>query len=348
MNTPKVTLMTWTQRPLETVYAVWQASKNIEPLMSIGEVRAQVPKEDVEQLFRAVVAQRIPIGEHINFVFMLENVSMSWREHAVRHRIGTKASPERLGSDMVHVETIPDLADSSFWSQSMRIQDMGAFADQGAYRIPESLVGKSCEFLDDTGCVARSSAMDLYNETMAVIQHAYKALVAAGVPMEDARELIPVGVQHRMSWSLNMSALQHIIGKRGCWILQLGTWGPVIRGMVRELVEKVSPIFQELIVPPCIDPEDDEFIGCAFREECRRRLTGDDALPPCPLHLAQEQCKDPDWVRLNVAKEDFRILNPRNPAGKSVELPRRSEMLDRIESYTRFWGRDVYTGERIR
>jgi hypothetical protein len=112
IRTPKVTLVTHTRDPLETVFAVWEASKGEAPLMSTDWIKGNVPAEEVEKLFMAVIAQRIPIGEHIDFVFMLENISISWREQAVRHRIGTSASPERLGMDI-----IPDLQDSSFWSQ---------------------------------------------------------------------------------------------------------------------------------------------------------------------------------------------------------------------------------------
>jgi len=213
---PKVTLMTWTMNPLETVYAVWMASKTEDELVSPFDVKTSVPQDEVEKLFRAVIAQRIPIGEHVDFVFMLENVSVSWREQAVRHRIGTLPSPERIGADIVMVDRIPDLPDSSWWSQSMRIQDMSHFAQTGMYRLPDTVVkaGKEAELL--------------FKDTMNDIERAYAALVKAGVPMEDARELIPLGAQHRISWRLNIGSLQHIVGKRGCWILQLGIWGQVI------------------------------------------------------------------------------------------------------------------------
>jgi len=134
-KTPKVTLLTHTNLPLETIYSVWEASKGEASLRSPQEIRDTVSRDDVVKLFKAVIAQKIPVGEHVDFVFMLENVSVSWREQAVRHRIGTKVSPETLGVDI-----IPDLADSSFWSQSMRIQNMGNFADNKAYRMPKTVL----------------------------------------------------------------------------------------------------------------------------------------------------------------------------------------------------------------
>ena len=202
---PKVTLLTYTRDPLETVFSVWEASKTEKPLRSPSEIARDVPRAEIEELFRAVIAQRIPIGEHVDFVFMLENVSVSWREQAVRHRIGVNPSPERLGSDIV-VDRIPDLSDSSFWSQSMRIQNMGAFARRGAYRLPRSIRDHELS----------ERLEGVYRDTMFHIEAAYNILVKAGIPMEDAREVIPLGAHHRISWKLNIAALQHIIGKRGC------------------------------------------------------------------------------------------------------------------------------------
>jgi len=302
-NVPHVTLLTWTQHPLETVYSVWAASKNEEALMPPAAVKNFVSPEEVEELFRAVIAQRIPIGEHIDFVFMLENVSVSWREQAVRHRIGVTTSPERLGVDI-----IPDLAESSFWSQSMRIQNMGQFAKNKAYRLPQTIADHPNAGLERE-----------YHNMMRSIETVYNLLVDKGIPMEDARELIPLGAQHRISWKLNIGALQHIIGKRGCWILQLGIWGPVITGMVNELATKVHPIFRELVTPPCFGKDD--YTGCIYMEECRRRLTGDDALPPCPLHANHE-------------------------LGNLSVVPMFEEMTERAEQYREFWGRDPYTGKR--
>lgn len=323
--TPKVTLLSWTKDPLETVYAVWEQSKNEAPLMSIEDVKRNVPTADVEKLFRAVIAQKIPIGEHISFIFILENVSISWREQAVRHRIGTLASPERVGADMVHVERLPDLAESSWWSQSMRIQDMSTFARRGGYRLPQTIIDKGPE------------AEALYHKTMEQIGNAYNELVDLGIPMEDARELMPLGAQHRMSWMLNIGSLQHIVGKRGCWILQLGIWGPIIEGMVSELATKVHPIFSEVVTPPCL--KGDDYKGCVYQEEVRRRYTGDDKLPPCPLHFHHEVASEAErkegLTRLPVLHEGHGV-------------PRAAEMRERAEQYKAFWGRDPYTGVRSR
>jgi hypothetical protein len=326
MAQPKVTLVTYTQDPMETVFAIWHASKNEEELLATTYIKHVVPKSTVRDLFRRIIAQRIPVGEHVDFVFMIEHISVSWREQAVRHRIGVNPSPERLGADIVMVDRIPDLASSSWWSQSMRIQNMGKFAENGAFRLPAS--------------VERSGNSRLFIETMFAIQSAYNALVANGVPMEDARELIPLGAHHRISWRLNISSLQHIVSKRGCWILQLGIWGPVIRGMITELVQKIDPVFAELVSPPCVNC--DEFTGCVYHEECRRRISGADSLPPCPLHfrhhhIPEQMGKSDDIASAHTIETQLKF-----------RLPMAEEMRSRADEFKDFWWRDPYTGRRLR
>lgn len=339
MSKVKVTLVTHSDLPLESVYSIWEASKNEKPFIAPREVKETVDPEEVRTLFRSVIAQHIPVGESIQFVFMIEGVSVSWREQAVRHRIGVKPSPERLGVDigMVDVKQIPDLADSVFWSQSMRIQDMSQFANQGGYRIPETILEQGGQMLDD------------YKQLMKDIQDGYAKLVAAGIPMEDARELIPLGATHRISWALNISSLQHIVSKRGCWILQLGIWGPVIEGMIAELVTKVDPIFGELVTPPCL--KGDDFKGCVYMEENRRRYTGDDALPPCPLHLVNHYLPnvDPTGTRFANALPPVEAVEVAKDADAlhALGVPMISSMHKRAEDYRKFWARDPYTGRRL-
>lgn len=315
---PKVTLYTHTQLPLETVYGVWEQSKSLAPLRLPEQIRDEVDPQEVRNTFRAVVQQRIPVGEHIDFVFILEDVCIAFREQMVRHRIGTKPSPERLGVDI-----IPDLAESSWWAQSMVIQDMGTYADRSSYQVPESM-------RDHADAEHLIAVLDSAHE---VIQNTYNVFTAHGIPREDARTVIPLGALHRISWKLNMSALLHIVAKRSCWVLQLSFWGPVIQGMIRELATKVDPIFRELATPPCIKINrdgSDKFTGCVLQEEARRRISGEDEMPPCPLHLTHHE-------KRSVTD----ILDPLNGLNQLTEFKRK------LPLYQEHWGRDPFTGARL-
>ena len=323
---PKVTLVSSTPDPLATVWLLWEASKVDGPVpLSIKEVRDTVPHSKLEELFWQVIRQQIPVGEDIEFTFMLEGVSVSFREQMVRHRIGARAG------DNYGVDTIPDIATSTWWSQSMRIQDMSTFADRGMYRVPETLKGKTCKRPDGDSFLA----VNRFVSTMHLIQDAYKDLVAAGVPMEDARDLIPLGAQHRISWKLTLQALLHIMGKRGCYILQMGLWGPIITGIVNELAEKVHPMFRKIVHPPCVG-NDGKFSSCLYRLENSRRVDGSDAHSPCPLYL----CSDEEGSKhVPGATPDDRLVALRKT--RNI-IPRQDEMLERAEEYRALWGCDPY------
>lgn len=325
VHTTKVTLLTWTNLPMESLYSVWEASKTANPLRTPEQIKAEVDPAEVRKLFLAVIKQGIPVGEHLYFVFMLENVSVGLREHIVRHRIGVSPSPERLGADIV-IDVIPDRATSSFWSQSGRILNMGTFADDGAFRIPQSML----EHPNSAEIVAK------WRGHMGATQDLYNYLVEQGIPMEDAREAIPIAMQHRISWSLNVQSLRHILTERGCWILQLGVWGPLIDGMIRELVEKVDPIFSMLVTPPCLvgtpdGPDHDdgtpsEWVGCRFHLENARRYTGEDKLPPCTLHAT------------NCASTEQKDM---------IDTAMTQAMGEHAAKRQVFWQRDPWTGKRL-
>lgn len=295
MMEPKVTLISGTYKPLETIWAIWESSKTNCKIPSVDIISETVDKKELENLFSKVVFMGIPVGENISFTFLLEGVSISFREQMVRHRIGATCG-ERMGVDF-----IPELSKSSFWSQSMRIMNVGDFFDEKNVRIPDSVAGKK-------------EAVTVYEECLKDIQTAYNYLVNIGIPIQDARELIPLGVQHRITWSLNICSLHHIIKKRSCWILQLGYWGPIIKGIVNELENKVHSCFRDLFLPVCFKGND--FKGCVYDHENERRCDGTDILPPCPM-----------WCRSN-----------NNPLYMGKEL---KDLYNRmIVDYTDFWGFD--------
>lgn len=275
MSETTVKLISWTRDPLETLWKVWQASRNNEPIGTIDKHPDEDGRHEVwMKLFRSIIHEDIPIAEMIDLVFLLENVPISLREQLVRHRIGVKVG-DRLGIDL-----IPELEGSTFWSQSMRILDMGSFAFDGGFIVPESI-----ECVETALHVSRSKIpLAIYQQAMRDAQRAYQALVERGIPLEDARNVIPLGATHRLVWKLNLASLKHIVSKRACWILQLGLWKPVITGMVDELVSKIAEDFRELATPPCI--KNDKFQQCHFCENNQQRVIGEeDEIPPCPIYL---------------------------------------------------------------
>lgn len=307
----KVRLVSWTRNPIETVYYLWECARSNDKIPTVEQIVEHSAKNEqyrkrVRETFAKVVDSAIPIAENINFVFLLEGVSISFREQMVRHKVGVKVG-ERLGVDM-----FPDIHDSTWWAQSMRVLDMGKFVDQNLYRLPDSIS-------------ADETAKGIYEDGLHIAQQTYSDLLARGIPIEDAREVIPLGAQHRVSWGLNLNSVIHVCRKRSCWIPQLGTWEPVIRGMISELVTKVDPYFASIVTPPCI--KGNEFTGCVYRLDNERRVAREDPLLPCSLYLAQHA---------NGVKVE-EILTP-------DQLIRYEAM---EEDYKDFWRRDVETGKRL-
>jgi thymidylate synthase (FAD) len=309
---PKVTLLSWTKDVLETLWMVWQTSRSNEPLDVIVRQTDFNDKQSFANFFKRIIYEDIPISEMVDFVFLLENVSISLREQLVRHRIGVKVGPG-LG-----VDQIPDLADSSFWSQSMRILDMSLFATKEQYLIPES-IGQN------------QIAKAIYQTQMQDAQASYRSLAGLGIPLEDARQVIPLGTTHRLVWKLNLASLKKIVGKRGCWILQLGLWKPIIMGMIDELCS-ISPEFRELVAPPCISQGN--FQSCHFCQNNLARIEGSsDEIPPCPLFMVY--CTTPEhkgnyrWKISSLHTVTTVSTIDRNAAARFLKM---------CNEYFSFWG----------
>jgi len=317
----KVTLLTKTENMESNLWLIWQLSRGQE---SLGKIRNQLlEKADLNKFFERIINEDIPLAEMIDFIFVLEDIPISLREQLVRHRIGVKVAGQEF------CDLVPDLADSSFWSQSMRVLDMSNFE----YFVPESVQKGT----DPYG---------IYAKHMLNTRITYSKLVAAGIPREDARNIIPLGAAHRIVWKLNLAAIRHIMSKRGCWILQLGLWRPVIEGMVNELC-KFNPVFRQLVTPPCM--RGDEFHGCLFCENNYARIEGDvDPLPPCPLFLNHYHEEALDCSN-EVFPESTTCWFWQSDTNKWTccaenQMPLKEKM--RVD-YGKLWQRNVDTGEKI-
>lgn len=367
----QVKLISATAYPVETIFCLWHASRAVDPLpidpeglhailacdesrlrefrdpmvaaaRAMGIEQTRVPDttewdrltdqsirdwmhHKVEDVFRDVINSGIPVSENVDLVFQLTGVSVTLREQMVRHRIGHHFG-DRLGVDI-----IPDLADSTWWSQTMRVLDMSRFATDMRYVMPESVIA------------AGPDAIVEYDSAMKEAQVSYVRLLAMGVPVEDARNVIPLAAQHSISWKTNLSALKHIVGKRGCWIAQLGLWEPVIRGMVEEVSAKIHPYLRSMIDPPCFSRG--KFTGCHYIGDGNRRVAGEDDSPPCSLYLhhhrreanlASEESKNSQrWVPINAGVDD-EWQSPTQRDGERYTAMR--------EAYAKLWRRDPDSG----
>lgn len=285
-----------------TIYCIWRSSRSTGPVPEpqrvselIGLEREQnAPKlgpfeAEVLRTFEEALLSDLPLNEMVDFVFHVEGVPIALREQMVRYQIG-------------HKFVLPGLESASFWMQSMRQMPMEDFADHDEYITPETVKYEGDNAEAGTPAWA-------YHNHMLNAQQVYRRLVESGVPMEDARNVLPLGACHRLVWKCNISAVAHTLARRSCWIAQLGLWEPVVRGMAEELATKVHPLFRRLVAPPCVDRKTNKFDRCRFPIENADYIRGKDPHPPCALWLnkhsaeaevVENATKKPAWVALTV------------------------------------------------
>lgn len=343
-NQTKVRLLSCTAYPLETLWVVWEQSRTKNPVPTAKELHDYIyddaagilngdPRSQEEVLasvlstFEKIVEMKMPLAEMIEFVFLVEDMPIALREQIVRHRVGHKFD-DRLGADL-----IPEAHEDTYWSQSMRVIGAGDFYDAGNFYLPEEVERQG------------ETAVEYYKYTMLKIQEAYNELQALGVPMEYARNVLPVAFQHRMVWKTNLAALLHVLSKRVCWVAQLDMWYPVVRDMVNELCTHVSPIFKTLLTPPCI--KKGKWVGCAFKKENEDFVTGKTKFDgPCPLYMWKHQ---DEVAQLHMDEKSIYVLNNVGPdqwnCMKVEDIMGAQRWVRRINDYAALWNFHPFTAD---
>jgi thymidylate synthase (FAD) len=102
-----------------------------------------------------------------------------------------------------------------------------------------------------------------YGQAMAELNRLYEDALAAGIPSEDARFVLPQATTTSLTMTMNLRELIHVVGLRTCVRAQ---WE--IRDLfvhVREAVHQVAPFLASFLVTKC------ERLGyCDERESCGR------------------------------------------------------------------------------
>lgn len=357
-----------------------------------------------------ILHEGIPVVENLQFVFHLQNIPISLREQLVRHRIGVTLDP-RVGADIVpeplsplagmmqdapqgslmHMQIVPDLAESTWWSQTSRVIPFTDMYSSGRYFVPEGLKGKRVSdsrlmqtmtpWEDEPGLWEdEAGALDLdpetedfdaeeyYKNTIRLLQHRYRRMVEAGIHIEDARQIIPVGATHGITWGINLKAMLHIFGKRSSWIAQIGIWGDIMGQMADELVKHVHPMFRIVLLPQCI--KRGKYVGCPVNGTNAERVAGVDGMPPCPIWVRYqtndavtavvdtyagkfpgrtEPAWKPPYIEDRVGfdgppESDLSPLTPELTLW-TTDRPVEKEMLDRTATkYSKLWGFNVLEG----
>ncbi len=149
--------------------------------------------------------------EHVVFTFAISGVTRTLSHQLVRHRVGV-----------------------AFDQQSQRYVNY----KRPAYMVPGTLEG------------AEPALRERYMEEMDDALRFYGELLAAGIPGEDARFVMPNATRTNLLMTINLRALIHVSGLRLCTMAQ---WE--IRRLfqlIRHEVFAVSPFLGSFLAPKCV------------------------------------------------------------------------------------------------
>ena len=209
----EVTLLDHTSDPLRTLYTAYRVCySSLTPAQIEARIAdGRIPRERMQEFIDARLAtgHASPL-QQIWFEFGVSGVSRAFSHQFVRHHVGI-----------------------SFEQQSQRYvtYEDGAFP----HTVPAS--------------VGRAGQGDAFGRAIEAAGRAYRELVEAGVPAEDARFLLPNATNTNFKVSVNYLELLHIADLRLCTRAQ---WEfRKVVAMMRAEVKRSFPELARYVQPKC-------------------------------------------------------------------------------------------------
>jgi len=208
-----VTLLSHSPDPIRSLYMAYRTCYSS---LTPQQVAARIADERISrETMLAFVEERLKTGhtsplEQVWFEFAISGVSRAFSHQFVRHRVGI-----------------------SFEQQSQRYVTYkgGRFP----YTVPETV--------EKAGLAGEMER--LFEEAGAL----YERMVAAGVPAEDARFLLPNATNTNFKVTVNLQSVLHI------WDLRLRTRAQgefrKVAALMRAEVMKVEPVLGRMLQPKC-------------------------------------------------------------------------------------------------
>ena len=195
---------------------------------SIEHLLGQSPEQAAKLLQKILELGHLSVLEHAVFSFGIEGISRACSHQLVRHRI------------------------ASFSQQSQRYVSH----DQPFTAVVPGSIGAQLELLER------------FEKHMQTSHELYRELMAAGVPAEDARFVLPNAASTRLVMTMNARELHHFFVLRCCRRAQ---WE--IRAMAREmlrLARQAAPLLFAGAGPGCLNgPCPEGVMTCGAIKEVR-------------------------------------------------------------------------------
>ena len=209
----QVTVLSHSESPLRSLYMAYRTCYS---QLTPQQVAARIEDDRItEAQMRQFIEERLKTGhasplEQVWFEFGISGVSRAFSHQFVRHRVGI-----------------------SFEQQSQRYVTYkgGEFP----YTVPET--------------VRKAGMQDRMDELFDRVGELYEEMVAAGVPAEDARFLLPNATNTNFKITVNFQSLLHICDLRLCTRAQ---WEfRKVAALMRSEVNKVVPEMGRYLQPKC-------------------------------------------------------------------------------------------------
>lgn len=177
----------------------------------ILQLKKKLNNVSVEKLIRKIVRMgHHSVLEHVSFTFGIEGISRATSHQLVRHRL------------------------ASYSQQSQRYV---VFKDSVNYITPQTIE-------------QNKEALQVFRKITDECFKSYQTLIKLGVPVEDARYVLPNASETRIMVTMNTRELLHFLKLRGCRRAQ---WE--IRALAMEMlsiVKGIAPIIFEKAGPGCL------------------------------------------------------------------------------------------------
>ncbi len=177
----------------------------------ILQLKKKLNNVSVEKLIRKIVRMgHHSVLEHVSFTFGIEGISRATSHQLVRHRL------------------------ASYSQQSQRYV---VFKDSINYITPQSIA-------------RNEESREIFKQITEECFDAYQKLLKLGIPVEDARYVLPNASETRIMVTMNARELLHFFRLRGCRRAQ---WE--IRALAMEMlsiVKGVAPLIFEKAGPGCL------------------------------------------------------------------------------------------------
>ena len=197
----KIVLMRTTPDPDRLVAL---AARRCYSSLRADEIDTELSDEKVAGLI-AFLRKRNHLSpfEHAEFSFSVDGISRALSHQLVRHRMASYSQESQRYVNYMKVEKLP-------------------------YVMPESIKKEA-------------STLDIYNRAVEETLKAYREMVEAGVPPEDARYVFPNAIETKMVFTMNARSLLNFFEQRCCIKAQ---WE--IRGLALEMLKEVRRVAPNL------------------------------------------------------------------------------------------------------